>query len=490
MSPEKLPPRLSRAGEAAAAAEGGGRWSISPEDAQGQSSAAAAAGPRQLKRRRKQDEKMRVEAALALLDSAKARAAADFDEYRQFLRWKVKKQRAVRRDRVAEDADRQQAANERCRAILRAHRDQQAVERRRWAGYAGGVPTTAPPPPLCQPTLGDELYERFVREKRTKRLARSASPPGVKAAAGRDAAAQPPAPRSVPDAKPDAAAAAAAEKQPPAPPAEATAAGAAPHLADCICYEDFQQLLRGDLARRADKQASSQEIVERETARKRAARLRREEKVVAMQSFAGARRQVAAEKMLKDPPADCLLDYDILKYLPPDFIEELRSAVELNATSTYGATKLSQKTGKQLRDRSIAHPGSDSHQFFLTAVSPEGDESGQRALVPVYAGAARSPRFRRSLLRGPLGYWHWMERLPLPAPVPPPPLSPEGMRARQDNERGHLAQYLDDVTKGYAKTLNRTEHHGRRYSWARLQRHNLPQTKQYFDSPAAPVVKA
>src|SRR5688572_17190025 len=73
-------------------------------------------------------ERQKIDAAMALLDAAKAKAAAQRAEYSKFLSWKVTMQRKERVQRDKEDAQLRQRVQDRLQTILEQHKSRKREE--------------------------------------------------------------------------------------------------------------------------------------------------------------------------------------------------------------------------------------------------------------------------------------------------------------------------------------------------------------------------
>ena len=181
--------------------------------------------------------------------------------------------------------------------------------------------------------------------------------------------------------------------------------------------------------------------------------------------------------MQRDPPAECILSHDVTKYLPPEFKRQIQCEMEVSMTGL---------PRKRSRSKEAKAAGAaQSSQFFLTAV---GDVAGPAAPPPPEDGehdadardehgtlvAAGEPPGQKNAVATAAAVCPpmWMTRLPQPPPICLPINASK--RARQDRERAHLESYLTDVQKGYFRPHNRTEYHGKEYTWTRQFRHHLP----------------
>eukprot|EP01060_Flectonema_neradi_P014732 TRINITY_DN2136_c0_g2_i1.p1 TRINITY_DN2136_c0_g2~~TRINITY_DN2136_c0_g2_i1.p1 ORF type:complete len:403 (+),score=80.14 TRINITY_DN2136_c0_g2_i1:1184-2392(+) len=373
------------------------------------------------KRKRNADDKARIEAAMRVLQDAKDRADVEKKEYQKYLQWKVRMQRKERKQRAKEEDTQRIQMQDRLRSMLNDHKVQRSLDQKQWREYAASKVTTAPPPSMDRPSLGEFMYEEHRARKREAKLQRQAASASVT----QNSSAIPNAPKvaQIPN---------------------YVAIQSSQSISwDNISYEDFQRAACEEYTqRRVPGTSTSDELVIQCCEKMKQVREKRASKVHTMCTLAAFRRNLAMEKMAKDPPADCIVSTDILKYLPPEFLEEEEF-------------------------KSLVPKKDTSDGFFLTEVSED-----QVQHPPPGRSKTQQQRRRMSRLNGG-SYWSWMPKLP----VPMPPLSenPESARRRrQERERKQLEEYLLEASRGYNRVSNRTEYHGKHHKWTRHERHSLP----------------
>ena len=377
-------------------------------------------GKKRPKRRRNADDKARIDAAMRVLQDAKDRAEVEKKEYLKYLQWKVKMQRKERRQRTKEEDSQRVQMQERLRSMLHNHKYQRSLDQKQWREFAAAKANTAPPPILNRPSMGEVLYEEHRAKKREMKLQRQAASPS--ATQSPSAIQNAPKITQIPN----------------------YVAIQSPQVTlswDKTSFEDFQRAACEEYAqRRAPGSGTTDEVILR-CEKMKQFREKRASKVQTMCSLATFRRNLAMEKMAKDPPADCIVSTDILRYLPPEFLKE--------------------EEFKSLVPKKESGDG-----FFLTEVD------NQITVPPPLARSKTQQRRRMSRLNG-ASYWTWMPKVP--TPMPPLSENPESARRRrQERERQQLAEYLVEANRGYNRVSNRTEYHGRHHIWTRHERHSLP----------------
>lgn len=92
------------------------------------------------KKREMMLERQRIDAAMALLDASKAKAAAQKQEYAKFLSWKVTMQRKERVEREKEDAELRQRAQQKLQSILEFHKSKKREELTKYIKFSQELP--------------------------------------------------------------------------------------------------------------------------------------------------------------------------------------------------------------------------------------------------------------------------------------------------------------------------------------------------------------
>ena len=128
---------------------------------------------RRVKRRKREaEERQRIDAAMRLIDDAKAKAGAERTEYGKYLAWKVSMQRKERANRHRAEALRVSAVEESLTQLLQEHRAEVAEKKRQWRQFADN--RTVSHHIATQDTPGDTRHQAYVEERRQLRQARQA----------------------------------------------------------------------------------------------------------------------------------------------------------------------------------------------------------------------------------------------------------------------------------------------------------------------------
>ena len=231
------------------------------------------------KRRREAEERVRVDAAMKLLDDAREKAQAEKAEYGKYLAWKVAMQRKERVQRLKDEAGRMEHMERNLVEVLHEHRQQVALEKTRWRQYASNRASTRKKVAERE-AEGDTRHETYLKEKQSKRLqyreqvalsaANRQHHKGAVAVQGGGAD-------------------------------SASAAQVASSLASRASYEDFQKMLRDDTHHRKGI-ASDSEVDQMRLMASKTKRESRETKVAQMYELATHRREVWVHTLLQLPP--------------------------------------------------------------------------------------------------------------------------------------------------------------------------------------------
>mgnify|MGYP001572610128 FL=1 len=481
-------------------------------------------------------ERQKIDAAMALLDAAKAKAAAQRVEYSKFLSWKVTMQRKERAQREKEDAMLRERVQERLQTMLQFHKTKKREELSRYSQFihsdsgrsprsdigSGGeegasaqdntrshasrsAPLAHRRPPKLSKYEEEELeFQQRMKEQRAEskrliheRLQKAKEGGGNSSSAlssgrkqhqrGKRRGTLTNASSAHHNSTSGAPSSSSRSFDPSGINVERLFHSIKGQTGAAIESESgslppVQHLEIGAFAPTAPKDAPTAaqqrrlDLVDgsRHHTEKRTA------VVAAMFQNAKTRRLYATNRMLADPPADFLIGHDLLRYVPADVMDSVARTMETSAPTS----------GRRSPARGKPHPGAsassvhdDGSSFFITAAS--GAAGGRRIdgdpTLEELSGDAEERYYDDGAAGGGL---HLVRRKRDQQAIRPfdrdawmnlperPSVKVESVRSPEE-EKATLAWYYR-FYEPLCGIKKRTEAHIPSHSWTRQPRHVLP----------------